>query len=155
MPLYNFWNLDLFRSIIPDTCLNVSPLQALALEYTIAFYPLVLVFLSYYIIVLYDAKFLLIRIMWTPFHKCFAHFRSTWNVRTSVIDSFTSIYLLSYFKVLSVSMDLLIPTRIYKLNSDTVMYGLYYLPSVSYFGKRHLPYAIFALLVLTLLVYQQ
>ena len=41
-PLYSVWNLDLLRSVIPDTCLNVSPLQALALEYVVAFYPLVL-----------------------------------------------------------------------------------------------------------------
>ena len=47
------WNLDLFRSVIPDTCLNVSPLQALALEYVVAFYPLLL---SYCMIVLYEAK---------------------------------------------------------------------------------------------------
>ena len=92
VPLYRFWNLDSFRSVIPDTCLNVSPLQALALEYVIAFYPLILVFLSYYIIVLYDAKFILIKIIWTPFHKFFAHFRSTWDIRTSVIDSFASIF---------------------------------------------------------------
>ena len=37
VPFYSFWNLELFRSIIPDTCLNVSPLQALALEYPLHF----------------------------------------------------------------------------------------------------------------------
>ena len=151
-PLYTIWNLDLFRSVIPDTCLNVSPLQALALDYVVAFYPLVLVFLSYGMIVLYEAKVTPIRIIWTPFHKFFALFRSTWDVRTSVIDSFASTYLLSYVKVLNVSMDLLIPTKIYKLNSKVVMYGLFYIPSVPYFGKYHLPYAILALVVLLLFV---
>ena len=67
VPLYSMWNLDLFRSVIPDTCLNVSPLQALALEYVVAFYPLVLVLLSYCMIVLYEAKVTPIRIIWTPF----------------------------------------------------------------------------------------
>ena len=53
--MYSIWNLDLLRS---DTCLNVSPLQALALEYVVAFYPLVLIFLSYcmIVIVFYEAK---------------------------------------------------------------------------------------------------
>ena len=32
VPFYSFWNLELFRSIVPDTCLNVNPIQALALE---------------------------------------------------------------------------------------------------------------------------
>ena len=103
-------------------------------------------------IVLYEARTTPIRIIWTPFHKFFALFRSTWDVHTSVIDSFASIYLLSYVKVLNVSMDLLIPTKIYKLNSNVVMYGLYYIPSVPYFGKYHLPYAILALVVLMLFV---
>ena len=152
VPFYSFWNLDLFRSIIPDTCLNVSPLQTLALEYLVAFYPLVLVFLSYCMIVLYDAKVTLIKILWKPFRNFFALFRSTWDVHISVIDSFASIYILSHVKVLSVSMDLLIPTRIYKLNSDSEIYRLYYLPSVPHFGKRHFPYAILALIVLTIFV---
>ena len=45
VPFYRFWNLELFRSIIPDTCLNLSSLQALASEYLVALYPLFLVFL--------------------------------------------------------------------------------------------------------------
>ena len=49
-------------------------------------------------------------------------------------------------------MDLLIPTKIYKLNSNVVAYGLYYVPSVQYFGSYHLPYAILALVLLSFFV---
>ena len=45
---YSFWNLDLLRPIIPDICLNVTTLQALALDYLIVLYPFVLVLLSYF-----------------------------------------------------------------------------------------------------------
>ena len=152
VPFYSFWNLELFRSVIPDTCLSVNPLQALALEYLVALYPLVLIFLSYCTILLYDTKCLPITIIWTPFRKFFVLFHHNWNIRTSVIDSFSTVYLLSYVKVLSVSMDLLIPTTIYKLNSDEVLYGLYYLPSVQYFGRHHFPYAMLALIVLIIFV---
>ena len=70
MPLYSIWNLDLFCSVIPDTSLNrVSPLQALALDYVVALYPLILVILSYWMIVLYETKVTPIRIIWMPFHK--------------------------------------------------------------------------------------
>ena len=41
---YSIWNLDLFRSVIPDICLNVITLQALALDYLVAFYPSLLLF---------------------------------------------------------------------------------------------------------------
>ena len=36
---YSVWNLELFRSVIPDICLNVTTLQALALDYVVALYP--------------------------------------------------------------------------------------------------------------------
>ena len=53
---YNYRNLDLFRSVIPEFCLNVTTLQALALEYLIALYPFVLTLFTYFLIVLHDRK---------------------------------------------------------------------------------------------------
>ena len=136
---YSFWNLDLFRSIIPDICLNVTTLQALALDYFIALYPFVLIIISYILIELHDRRYAVIVILWKPFHKVLSVFRKTWDIRTSVIDSFATFFLLSYVKVLSVSADLLIPTKIYKLGSSEVQFGLYYSPTVQYFGDEHLP----------------
>ena len=66
---YSFWNLDLFRSIIPDVCLNVTTLQALALDYLVALYPFVLILFSYFIIELYDRKVTFIVTVWKPFHQ--------------------------------------------------------------------------------------
>ena len=149
---YSFWNLDLFRSIIPDICLNVSTLQALALDYTIAFYPFLLIFLSHLVIKLYDSKLTFLVMAWRPFRALLVNFRQSMNIRTSVIDSFATFFLLSYIKILSISSDLLIPTQIYELGSNKSTLGLYYSPSVAYFGEEHLPYAILAITVLTLFV---
>ena len=55
-------------------------------------------------------------------------------------------------KVLSVTSDLLIPTRIYKLGSNISTFGVYYSPTVVYFGDEHLSYAILALFILTIFV---
>jgi hypothetical protein len=38
---YSFWNLDIFRSVMPDICLNVTIVEALALDYFLALYPFV------------------------------------------------------------------------------------------------------------------
>ena len=78
--------------------------------------------------------------------------QKSWNVRTSVIDSFSTFFLLSYVKIMSVSADILIPTRIYQLGSNKSTFGVYYTPSVQYFGHEHLPYAILALTLLALFV---
>ena len=149
---YSLWNLDLFRSILPNICLNVTTLQALALEYLIALYPLVLILFTYLLIVLYDRRIVFIVAVWTPFKKVLTVFRKSWDIRTSVLDSFATFFLLSYNKVLSVTADILIPTKIYQLGSNKSMFGLYYSPSISYFGKYHLPYAILAVIIVTLFV---
>ena len=149
---YSLWNLDLFRSITPDICLNVTTLQALALEYLIAFYPLVLIVFTYLLIVLNDRRVKCIVTIWKPFKMVLERFRRSWNIRTSVLDSFATFFLLSYGKVLSVSFDLLIPTKIYQFASNKSSFGLYYSPSVPYFGYHHLPYAVLAITVSTLFV---
>ena len=149
---YSFWNLDLLRSVIPDICLNVTTLQALALDYLVALYPFVLILLSYMLIELYDRQYTVIVIIWKPFHKVLTMFRKAWDIRTSVIDSFATLFLLSYVKVLSVTADLLIPTEIYKLGTNRLQFGLYYSPTVQYLGDEHLPYAITAIIILTLFV---
>ena len=53
-PLYRLWNLDFFRSVMPNICLHVSTMEALALDYAVAIYPIVLIVISYVLIELYD-----------------------------------------------------------------------------------------------------
>ena len=44
--------------------------------------------------------------------------------------------------MISVSVDILMPTYIYQLGSDNYTLGVYYTLTVEYFGQEHLPYAI-------------
>ena len=152
---YSFWNLDLLRSVIPDICLNVTTLQALALDYLVALYPFVLILLSYFLIELYDRQYAVIVTIWKPFRKLLSNFRQSWDIRTSIIDSIATFFLLSYVKVLSVTADLLIPTEVYKLglSKSQAELRVYYTPTVHYFGRDHLPYAILAIVILTLFVF--
>ena len=150
--LYSLWNLDLFRSVLPDICLNITTLQALTIEYLIALYPFVLILLSYILIVLHDRRVQLVVAVWKPFKRVVTFFRKSWDIRTSVLDSFATFFLLSYIKILNVTADVLIPTQIRQLASKKSTFGVYYSPSVSYFGDQHLPYAILALTLVTLFV---
>ena len=149
---YSFWDLDILRSIVPDICLNVTTLQALALDYLLALYPFLLIILSHFIIALHDRDCAFIVTLWNPFHKMLTRLQTSWDIRTSVIDSFATSFLLSYVKIIAVSADILIPTQIYKLGSNKSTFGVYYTPSVEYFGHEHLPYAILALILLALFV---
>ena len=149
---YSYSNLDFFQSVLPNICLNVTTLQALAMEYLIALYPFMLIFISYFTIALYDRKIPFLVYAWKPFQKLQSKVQTSWDVRTSVIDSFSTFFLLSYVKVLSVTCDVLIPTQVQQLGSNERQLVLYYSPSIPYFGDFHRPYAILAITILTIFV---
>ena len=150
LSLYSCWNLDFFRTVYTPFCLHpkLTTIQALAMDYLIAVYPLALLGLVYLLVELHDYGCRLIVWLWKPFQYCFARFRRQWDIKTSLIDSFATFLLLSYVKFLSVSVDLLVPTTVYNIHGEQLpkMY-LYYDGSTEFFGREHLPFGIMALLV--------
>jgi uncharacterized membrane protein (Fun14 family) len=154
LSLYGIWNLDFFRPFYSDLCLGIGILPTLALDYAIAVYPLLLMIISYLLIVLYDRNYRVVTIMWRPFQVLFSLLSKNWEIRTSLIDAFSTFFLLTNIKFLSVSFYLLVPTRVYHLYGDTYNYtwSLFYAPDIEYFGREHLPYAILAIVVLCALV---
>ena len=141
------WNLDFFRTILPDICLDLNSLQLSMLEYAVSFYPLLLILISYSMIELHDRGFKVVVLLWKPFGKLFSYVRSDWDIRNSIIHSFATFLLLSYMRILSVSFDVLAPIKIYNVTGGTVGWFLYSNSSVLFFGKEHLPYGIVALTV--------
>ena len=145
--LYGIWNLDFFRTLLPPICLKLSTLQALALDYLIAFYPLVLIIITYVLIDLYDRNFCLLVWLWKPFRKCL---KGDVNVKPAFINAFVTFLILSYVKLLSVSFDLLAYVNVYNSSGENVGTFLFYDASIGYFGQEHLPYAILAIFVVIL-----
>ena len=151
--LYGIWNLDFFRvNILPDACINVIPLHILVLDYLIAIYPMLLMAVAYTIVELYSFGFRPLRYIWKPFHYFFARFRRHWGIQNTIMDAFVTFFFLSTTKLLSVSCSLLIGVRVF--TSDGTLYSLrlYYDPSIEYFGRVHLPYALLAIGILTIFI---
>ena len=150
--LYGIWNLDFFRTLLPHICVNVDTLQALALDYAVTFYPLILLVVTYILIQVHICNFRVFRVMCRPFRWCTEHFRSQWNVGTSIVEAFATFLLLSYLKLLGVSSNLLIPTQVYHVNGSLVGLYLYYDATIEYFGEEHLPYGVLAVFVLLVFI---
>ena len=152
--LYGFWNLDFFRTLYPRFCLhpNMSTLQVLALDYIIAAYPLLLTIITYSLVELHNRNCKLVVCLWKPFRICFARFQRQWNIQTSLIQAFVSFLLLSSIKFLSVSFDFLVPVHMYNIQGKSLEPYLYIDGTVEYFGKQHLPYAILAIVVLSIFI---
>ena len=73
--LYGIWNLDLFRLLYSPFCIHpkMTTLQALALDYVIAVYPLLLIFITYLLVLMHD-NYRIVVWLWKPFHACFVGF---------------------------------------------------------------------------------
>ena len=98
--LFGIWNLDFFRAYT-KICLRVGMLEVLALDYTIAVYPLILTMISYCMIELYDRNVRVVVLLWKPFRYILVLFKRKWDVRTSIIDAYSTFFMLSYIKFLS------------------------------------------------------
>ena len=145
---YGIWNLDFFRYVIPQFCVSsqLTTIQAISLEYIVAFYPLFLLIVLYTCIQLYarDCK-ILVHLM-RPFQQCR---KSGWHPEESLIHSFAAFLVLSYSKIFLVSCRLLHPNVLYSSSGSRVgPLVSFYDPSETYFSSQHLPFATLAIFVI-------
>jgi len=148
---YRFWNLHYFRYLIPPFCVSqdLKNIHMLALQYVSAFYPLLLIGLTYICVELHGRNFRPIVWLWTPFHRCCVNVRRRWDAKTSLIDVFAT-FLLSYSKLLFVSLYLLDGAKIYNADGEHVSGTSNILrvdATVQYLSEEHLPFAITAYLI--------
>ena len=85
--------------------------------------------------------------LWRPFHRCCVQFTRIMDIHSSIIKAFATFLLLSYVKLLNTTLDILLPVKLYHINSNKDGYGwyVYYDASYQYFSKDHLPYAIMSI----------
>ena len=155
--IYGVWNLDILRTVIPPEaiCLEMSTIQALALDYIVAFYPLTLIVITYILIELHARNFWPLVWVWKPVQYCITRcgIRRQWNFKSSIVEALASFLLLSFGKMLSISFDLLVPTRLYNIHGERVNKTyLYYDATVEVFSGSHLILAFVAIGVLIVFI---
>ena len=150
---YGFWNLDFFSYVLPPFCIRegMSTLTVIALEYTVALYPIFFTVVVYYCITLHDNDCRVLVCCWRPFRWCFTRFRGSWELKGSVINAFVTFLLFSYSKICSTSFSLMQSVKV----SDICGYDIqrvYYDMSYEKLSKHHLHYVIPASIVVIVLV---
>ena len=150
---YGLWNLDIFRSFYPQMCLSpkMSTLQAKCLEYAIALFPLVTLWVVYFCVKLYNRGYKIIFCLCRPLISCLARLRQTVNVQTSLIDAFATFIILSVNKVGYISFIILQPVHVISPKGNYSIYT-YIDPTVRYFGWANFPYALTALVLTIVLI---
>ena len=148
-------NLDFFRIVYHPFCLHpkANVLQILSLDYIVALYPFLLIFITYVLITAHDKQYRLVVWMWKPFKMCVRQYRNTWNIRSSLIEIFATFILLSSVKILGTSFQILSFTSTHDVAGNKLMqYYSVYDASIEYFGATHLPYALLAIAISSIFV---
>ena len=159
--IYGIWNLDFFRYFIPPFCVSdqIGPLHVVALEYVVAFYPLLLTIIAYICIQLHARDCQVIVCVCRVFCKCFSSCRQRWGRQwdpfASLVHTFAAFLLLSYSKILIISLQLLSYTQLHLPTGGTISPSKRVLhdPSLEWFGEKHLPFALPAIFILCIFVF--
>ena len=149
-------NLDFFRMVYSPFCLHpkANILEILSLDYIVAVYPFLLIFMTYSIVTAYDRKYRVLLYIWKPFKLCFNRYRNTYNIRTSLIEVFATFIFLSSVKILGVSTQILAFTLTYGVSGHLT--GEFFLladANIEYFGAEHLPFAVLSLTISFIFVF--
>ena len=158
LALCGLWNLDFFRPIVPPFCVspNMKNIHAFALEYIEAFYPLILILLTYICIKLHDHNFRPVVLLWKPLHRCFVYFRRSWDSEACIINAFATFLLLSFSKILFVSFTVLMWITARILNRNGTLSSspkvMYYDSTVEYLSKDHLPFLVVSICVVLIFI---
>ena len=141
-------NLDFFKYFFPAFCVssNLKIVHVVALGYLKAFYPLILIFLTWFCVKLHDNNFTLLVCIWKPFHKCFVQLRKGWNTKNDIINVFCSFMLLSYGKYLYLTV-LMLECQCLSVISQGRVCRQYLDPNIGCWHAQHLLYAIPALVI--------
>ena len=157
LPVLGIWNLGLFNLIEEPTrfCVDsqLNHLQFYFLTCVTSIHVLLLVIITFVLIELHARNCRLIVWLWRPFLKRFIRFTRVWNSRLTVVDTFASFLLLSYFRLVTFSYFIYAFQPAYMMDADmSHRKVLLYDPEVAYFGLDHIPYVVINLVVLLVLV---
>ena len=144
------WSLDFFRHLIPPFCVDrrITNIHVIILKLILAFYPLVLILLTYILIELHARNFYLIVKLWRPFNRCVAKVRRSYDPKASIFNAFSTFFLLSFSKMTFIGSCFLPRVRIsgFKNGSiDNCLSVFYYDPNRQRINNVHaylIPYII-------------
>lgn len=151
---FSMWNLDF--QILPFSNICIHPklkiIHVFSLQYVTVLYPILLIAVCACVIELHARNCCLVVLLWTPFKRCFAKLRRSWNGQRSVIDVFAAFLIIAYAKLVCVTIYLLTPIHPFNSKGQPIGSSLLIDPSIIFLSKEHQPFFIMALLILFLFV---
>ena len=146
---FEIWNLEFFQNIIPQTCYingmrNVFELNWLRL--TTLLFPVGLI-VALYLFTNYCTCF------WCrQMYKRISRKWNGWFDKATLLHGLAAIIIVSYTRLTLLSMNFLISTPLFHDHMNTFETRAYLVGTMKYFSKEHLPYALSAIVFLSISV---
>ena len=155
--LYGFWNLDFFRYILPPFCVSseLKHIHILLIDYISAFYPLCLICITWIVIKLHFHNFKPVVWLWSKLSKCSCIRYCSVRQSNSLIDVFTTFFVLSYTKLVITSARILSPLNAVMYRNNTFSNTHLFTEAdarIEYFGKEHAIYAAISVFIVLLII---
>ena len=154
LTLFGMWNLDFFRLVLPPVCIStfVKAIDILLFDYIIAFFPLLITIFVLVGIELYDRNCHIMAICLSAPLKLLCRKRN-WNPKKTILKTCATFLLLSYSKILFVSINLIFAVPLYDCsNTGSSNTLLLYDPSIRFLHSNHIPYVVLALSIIAVFV---
>ena len=144
------WNLDFFRHGLPSFCIseNLKIVHVAILSYISAFYPLVLIGITYMCIKLYSSDYEPVLWLRGKIQKYFRKSKVKPDTKHTIVDVFASFLLLSYTKLMLMFSAFLGVAKIVNSDGSVSTTNLDIDPSITYFSGGHIPFLLLAIFVL-------
>ena len=153
LTLYGLFNLDFCHyDVIPAFCINskLKSIHVALFGYIAAFYPMLLIFVTWICVELHGRNFRPLVWLWRPFHRCFVQLRRGLNAKNDIIDVFCTFFVLSYSKILYQTI-LMIGNRIITNINEAGKHYDTHQPivdqTINYGSSYHLAFAIPSLFI--------
>ena len=157
---HGVWNLDFFRYAISPFCISskLKIIHIFYLQCISAIFPFILVGFTWLSIELHSRNCKVVVWIWRMLNKLlFEHINVNLNnTRKSIIDTFSTFFLLSFSKILLLVLMPLYPIEAVAINTTTLASSTFYLSAldtnVKFFSKQHMPYVAISILLFLMVI---
>lgn len=151
LTIYGIWNLDFLRYLMPPMCIHhtTKAINMLWFDVLVGLYPFLLCTGLLLCGHLYNQHVCnqIFAFIIRPLRKTL---KREWNLKNSVLGTFSTFLVLGYSKLLFTSLKFLCGVHVYNSNGTLASKEpiLYYDPSVEYLSSQHVPYVIISVIIL-------
>ena len=134
---------------------NLKFIHLAILGYVSAFYPMLLIVLTWVCVELHDRNFRPLVWLWRPLHRCFVRLRRGWNTKSDIIDVFATFFFLSYNRILYQTVLLIGNTSVKHFDASGSYFITYHSQidvSISYRSAYQLSLETLVILIATICI---